>query len=175
MAKYKYRMGHGLAISPERDMQMFAEMSARGWHLTDNSGVFYRFEKGESHRYIYNMNLEPETDEEMRTLYEESGWTPVIMEKGMQIFRAEEGTPPIFSDTESKVELMEKERRIFGFYALGWGIALAAVIVLSFFCSSPLCLIPLLLCWVQFVFGLFPFVGLCRLIRKERRKEQKHN
>jgi len=120
MAKYKYRMGYGLAISPEKDMQMFAKMSAKGWHLTENQGFLYRFEQGEPHEYIYELNMDMETEEDMYSLYEESGWTPVIKEKGMHIFRAEKGTPPIFSDSESKVELLEKERWIFGFYALGW-------------------------------------------------------
>ncbi len=175
MAKYKYRMGYGLAISPEKDMQMFAKMSAKGWHLTDLGGMLYRFEQGEPHEYIYELNMDMETDEDMYSLYEESGWTPVIKEKGMHIFRAEKGTAPIFSDTESKVELMEKERRLFGFYALGWGIALAVVIVLACLFESKLWAIPLVIFWVQFVFGFFPFVGLCRQIRKEREKENTHD
>ncbi len=175
MAKYQYRMGNGLAIRPEKDMQMFGRMSAKGWHLTESHGFLYRFEQGEPHAYIYALCMDMDSGEEMYPIYEESGWTPVIREPGMHIFRAEKGTAPIFSDTESKVELMQKERRTFGFYALGWGLALVLCIVLSVLFPAKLWAIPLLLCWVQFVFGCFPFVGLCRLIRQETRKEHSHD
>ena len=111
MAKYKYRMGNGLAISPEKDMRMFAEMSAKGWHLEENQGVLFRFAQGEPHRYIYALNMDEDTDETMYETYAQCGWTAVIKEKGMHIFRAEEGTPPIFSDTASKIEILEKRKR----------------------------------------------------------------
>ena len=172
MAKYKYRMGNGLAISPEKDMRMFAEMSAKGWHLEENNGILFRFAQGEPHRYIYALNMDEDTDETMYETYAQCGWTPVIKEKGMHIFRAEEGTPPIFSDTASKLEILEKERRKFGIYALVWSIITVLLLIIGDMTQSMLLQILSLIGLTQVIFGAFPFLGLCRQIREGRRKEE---
>lgn len=172
MAKYKYRMGNGLAISPEKDMRMFAEMSAKGWHLEENDGILFRFAQGEPHRYIYALNMDEDTDETMYETYAQCGWTPVIKEKGMHIFRAEEGTPPIFSDTASKLEILEKERRKFGIYALVLSIITVLLLIIGDMTQSMLLQILSLIGLTHVIFGVFPFLGLCRQIREERRKEK---
>lgn len=172
MAKYKYRMGNGLAISPEKDMQMFAEMSAKGWHLEENSGLCFRFAKGEPHRYIYALNMDEDTDETMYETYAQCGWTPVIKEKGMHIFRAEEGTPPIFSDAESKCEVLEKERKKFGIYAAVWGIITVILLIAAGILTNWLLMIFALMCLTNTIFALFAFWALRRQIREERRKEK---
>lgn len=168
MAKYKYRLGYGLAIKPEKDMEMFSSMSEKGWHLTDQGGFLYRFEQGEPQKYIYTLNTDSDISEDMYITYEKCGWTPVIKVKGMHIFRAKPGTPDIFSDTESELELLVKECHKFGIYALVAGIILAVVFVLSRLFESFWWSIPLVICWCQFVFGFFPFVGLCRQIKKKK-------
>lgn len=170
MAKYKYRMGNGLAISPEKDMRMFAEMSAKGWHLEESSGLCFRFAKGEPHRYIYALNMDEDTDETMYETYAQCGWTPVIKEKGMHIFRAEEGTPPIFSDKESKLEILEKQRRKLGIYALVWSIITVLLLIIGDMTQSMLLQILSLIGLMHVIFGAFPFLGLCRQIREGRRK-----
>ena len=172
MAKYKYRMGNGLAISPEKDMQMFAEMSAKGWHLEENDGMLFRFAQGEPHRYIYALNMDEDTDETMYETYAQCGWTPVIKEKGMHIFRAEEGTPPIFSDVESKCEVLEKERRKFGIYAIVWGIITVILLIAAGILTSWLLMTFALMFLTDTIFALFPFWALRRQIREERRKEK---
>lgn len=172
MAKYKYRMGNGLAISPEKDMQMFAEMSAKGWHLEESSGLCFRFAKGEPHRYIYALNMDEDTDETMYETYAQCGWTAVIKDKGLHIFRAEEGTPPIFSDAESKCEVLEKERRKFGIYAIVWGIITVILLIAAEMLTSWILMIFTLMCLTNTIFALFPFCALRRQIREERRKEE---
>ena len=175
MAKYKYRMGNGLAISPEKDMRMFAEMSAKGWHLEESSGLCFRFAKGEPHRYIYALNMDEDTDETMYETYAQCGWTPVIKEKGMHIFRAEEGTPPIFSDTASKIEILEKERRKFGVLALVWNFVTVILLIAGEMMDSWLLMILTMCSLTMTVFTAFPFLGLCRQIREGRRKERHYD
>lgn len=52
----RYRLCGGLAIMPEHDMAMLADMSARGWHLSGFScGILYRFEAGEPHAYDLSL------------------------------------------------------------------------------------------------------------------------
>ncbi len=172
MAKYKYRMGNGLAISPEKDMQMFAEMSAKGWHLKENLGLWFRFAKGEPHRYIYALNMDEDTDETMYETYAQCGWTAVIKDKGLHIFRAEEGTPPIFSDAESKCEVLEKERRKFGICAIVWGIITVILLIVTVMTGSWIPMIFTLICLTNTIFALFPFLALRRQISAERKKEE---
>ncbi len=170
MGKYKYRMGNGLAIEPEKDMQMFAEMSAKGWHLEENLGLWFRFAKGEPHRYIYALNMDEDTDATMYETYAQCGWTPVIKDKGLHIFRAEEGTPPIFSDAESKCEVLEKERRKFGTGAIVWGIITMILLIAGEMLHSWILMILTLICLTNTIFTLFPFLALRRQIDAERKK-----
>jgi|LSQX01.3.fsa_nt_gb hypothetical protein len=51
----KFRLNNGVALFPEKDCRMMAEMSAKGWHLVSFAagGLLYRFEKGNPEDYQY--------------------------------------------------------------------------------------------------------------------------
>lgn len=164
----KYRFCSGLAIFPEHDMKMLSKMSSSGWHLKSLSGFMYSFEKGEPTKYIYSLNLEQSVDDEMLSLYRESGWEPIIAEKGYQIFRAENGTPPIFSDRESEIQMLNENKITLRKSSAISFLAVILCMILFVFTNIPnTVLIPLfILSWACFIFAFFPFIGIYFKIRK---------
>ena len=168
----KYRFCSGLAIFPEHDMKMLSRMSSLGWHLKSFSGLLYTFEKGKPINYIYSINLENAVDDNMLSLYRESGWEPVIAQNGYQIFRAPYGTSPIFSDTESEIQVLEENRKKFGKASFVSFLAVILCLILSFLDFIPFIVLMLfyVTAWACFVFAFFPFVGLCFKIRKLKKE-----
>lgn len=163
----KYRMCSGLAMAPEHDMKLLKEMSRKGWHLTSLKGLFYRFEEGEAAEYEYALNMEMENDQDMLAYYEASGWKPVVIGPGYQIFRAEKGTVPIFSDRDSEVDVLERNQKETGKWAGFFGVFIAAwLFVISKVDLGAVGAIVTMILTVCFVFTFFPFVGYSRSIRK---------
>ena len=178
MIMNKYRFCNGLAIFPEHDMKMLSEMSRSGWHFVGFSGLMYKFEKGEPMPYIYSVNFEKSVGDDMLELYRESGWEPVVVQNGYQIFRAADGTPPIFSDKQSEIDIVKEQKNLCGrgaLISLGILLVLATVLHLtaihSFFWF--LIIVPL----GSFIFTFFPFMGSILHIRRiqKRRKENYTN
>jgi len=175
MAKnHKYIMGSGIAISPEKDMALFKKMSNQGWHMNGTMMWWYRFEKGEPADYDYASNMEATVTKDMISIYEESGWMPIVAHNGFQIFRAAAGATPIFSDLESEIESLEEIRRNTVKGAVLWGLPLVLirVAIVMFTATGSL---PWVILTVLFVFCLFPFVanalsyfGIGKMIRGKR-------
>lgn len=166
----KYKMCGGLAIMPERDMKLLKDMSKKGWHLAGMKGFLYRFEEGEPCDYDYTLNTEMKIDKDMLSFYEASGWCPVVISPGYQIFRAKEGTTPIFTDRDSEEEVLQRNQKmsgkwasVFGILIIVWSIA-ENVIDLGFI--TVMVMIALYIC---FVFTFFPFVGYSRSLKKLRK------
>jgi len=163
----KYRMCSGLAMAPEHDMKLLKEMSRKGWHLTSLKGIFYRFEEGEIAEYEYALNMEMESDHDMLAYYEASGWKPVVIGPGYQIFRAEKGTVPIFSDRESEVDVLERNQKKIGKWAGYFGVLIAAwLFVTNRMDLGPAGVIVMMILIVCFVFTFLPFVGYSRSLKK---------
>ncbi|MBQ3512842.1 MAG: DUF2812 domain-containing protein [Lachnospiraceae bacterium] len=166
----KYRGSRGFAMAPQKDMKMLEKMSRKGWHLEGMSGIMYRMEKGECHEYIYDYNMEDEIDKGMLSLYESSGWKLIYSQSGFQIFRAEKGTTPLFTDTESKIEVLEKQRRQFAIPALVFTI-LFLISAYFMVTQEGIAFLILTVClYCCSVFTAFPFIGLCNHIRKMKKE-----
>jgi hypothetical protein len=169
----KYRLCNGLAIAPEKDMRMLREMSRTGWHLAGLSGLLYRFEEGQPQDYDYALNMERRIGPDMLSFYEASGWTPVVAQHGYQIFRAAAGTSPIFSDTDSEMEILRSNRRQSGKWALIFmGLLLGCLFVLNQVDQSfyvGLATGAGLVLMVCVIFTVFPFIGYTRTLRKKQR------
>ena len=170
MVKYKYKMCSGLAIMPEHDMKLLKDMSKKGWHLVGMKGLLYRFEKGEACDYDYALNTEMVIEKDMLSYYEASGWYPVVIEPGYQIFRAKEGTVPIFSDKASEEEVLEKNQKHTGKWASVFGILLAAwLIIMNIINLGFIKVVVLIALNTCFVFTFLPFLGFSRSLRKLRK------
>ena len=101
----RYRLCGGLAIMPEHDMAMLADMSARGWHLSGFScGILYRFEAGEPHAYDYAVDFQRDFSAEAQELYRIGGWQSVALGSSWQIVRAESrGADLVLIDTAGRL------------------------------------------------------------------------
>lgn len=163
----KYRLGNGLAVYPEKDMQMLANMSKRGFHVIGiNAFGLYKFEKGDPEDYIYDLNTECHLTPDFEAYYLQSGWQPIVINDSFQIFRAKVGTKPIFTDNTSKIGILKINRKEFFIMSsillilqvlvwtldarLNWGIAGMIIKIVL---------------WVLFVFSFIPFLGVCRQIK----------
>lgn len=169
----RYRFCSGLAIFPERDMKMLSDMSVSGWHLVGFSGLMFKFEKGEPIHYIYSVNFEMSASEDMLEIYRESGWEAVVSKAGYQIFRAVEGTQPIFSDKQSEIDVLKEQRKFCGKGSL---ISLAILLifiavtfVMDIHSLFKLFIIVPLIC---FIFTFFPFLGIMFHIRRIQKREE---
>ncbi|MGP6138593.1 DUF2812 domain-containing protein [Jeotgalibaca sp. A127] len=163
----KYKLAGGFAMSPEREVKLFKEMSKKGWHLDAVKGLFYRFEKGTPHDYHYALNAEMKTNQEMLVFYKASGWEPVLIGEGYQVFRAEPGTPPIFSDKESQMEVLERNQVMSGKHARLFGVLLVIWMVISGLIDlGVLEVIGMVVLMVGFIFTLFPYLGFTRSLKK---------
>ncbi|HSR04413.1 MAG TPA: DUF2812 domain-containing protein [Proteiniclasticum sp.] len=163
----KYRICSGLAMAPEHDMKLLKEMSRKGWHLTSLKGIFYRFEEGETAEYEYALNMEMKTDQDMLAYYEASGWKPVVIGPGYQIFRAKKGTVPIFSDQDSAADVLERNQKKIGKWAGFFSVLIAIwLFVTNTIDLGPAGVIVMMILMICFVFTLFPYVGYSRSLRK---------
>jgi hypothetical protein len=173
----KYHIGYGLAVMPNRDLNIFRDMSNKGWHVCGTSGILYRFEHGEPHDYDYALNFEDTVDAEMLSLYEAGGWTPIIVVSGVvgyQIFRAEVGTPHIFSDVDSEIEVLRKNCRFYG----KWSLIFLVPLVVAFISALSVFNEPaFIVLWILFgIFGMCfstfftSFVGHSVTIAKKKRQ-----
>ena len=118
--------------------------------------------------------MEATVTKDMLSIYEGSGWLPVVACNGFQIFRAVAGATPIFSDVESEIESLEEIRRNMVKGAVIWGSAviLTGLAVFVFTDTENLLWVALT---VLFMFCLFPFVanilsyfGIGKMLRKKR-------
>lgn len=166
----KYKCSWGFAIAPEKDMKMLENMSKKGWHLEGMSGLRYRFEKGECHEYIYDFNMEEKVEEGMLSIYESSGWKLIFSDSGFQVFRAEKGTIPLFTDNESKVEVLQRHKKAYSIPALICTILfLISIYVMMVKDGIGYVILSVVLCW-SMIFTVFPYIGFSNGIRKEKRK-----
>jgi hypothetical protein len=149
---------------------MLSEMSKKGWHLSKMRSIFYCFEKGDPHDYKYSLNLEISITPEMLSFYEASGWTPIVAENGHQIFRAESGTAPIFSDAESEIEVLNKNRHWSGKCALLFAALITICVILSSLIESIIFGILGLIVFVLFIFTFLPYIGFTLSLYKLKQK-----
>ena len=89
------RMGHGMAVSPEKDLELFAGMAARGQRLSGISAPgLWLFEPAEPEQAVFAVDYTDRADEDYLALFEAAGWHRVLGVATMQIFKAAPGTRP---------------------------------------------------------------------------------
>jgi hypothetical protein len=163
----KYKICNGLAIMPKKDMKRLKNMSKKGWHLKRMKGIFYVFESGEAKDYDYALNSEIVVEKDLTSFYEASGWRAIILNNGYQIFRAPEGTKPIFTDVESKLEVLQKNKVTFRKWTTIFGVLLVLWLILENIVGLKGFFFPGYIVLVScFIFVFFPYLGLMNTIRK---------
>ena len=173
----KYIIGSGIAISPEKDMALFKEMSKQGWHMSGTMLYWYRFEKGEPADYDYASNMESKVTKNMLSIYEDSGWMPIVACNGFQIFRAEAGAIPIFSDKASEIEALEEINRGHLKWGAIWGLGLILFIILMEIIlpnigilHRPISFLLSIFVVTPFATNIVSFFGVRKILREKRKQ-----
>jgi hypothetical protein len=167
MQMKRYRLSNGLFVYPEKDMEMLQKMSLKGYHVESiNALGFYRFVQGPPKEYTYSFNSETDLSDDFLEFYKESGWTPIIVQERLQIFRAPSGTIPIFTESESKAEVINKHRKTYSKATLITFSILAAFTALSkIFDFGMWAYFVWTILWIPFAFSFIPYLGLSRSYR----------
>lgn len=125
----KYILSWGLAFFEEQDMKRLRGKSLQGWHLKKISFFGYCLQEGEPADVIYTIDyhlLKEDDREEYLDMFKMGGWNHVCSEHNMHIFKAIEGTKPVYSDADTK---KEKYNRL----SSSWGIANIVLLALFTF------------------------------------------
>ena len=171
----KYIIGSGIAISPEKDMALFKKMSKQGWHMSGTMLSWYRFEKGEPADYDYASNMESKVTKDMLSIYEESGWMPIVACNGFQIFRAKEGATPIFSDKASEIEALEEINRGHLKWSAIWGLGLILFVMIEIMLPNfgvlqrPILTFLSIFIVAPFAINLVSFFGVRKMLKMKRK------
>lgn len=107
MRQTKYITSGGLAFAEDKDMEKLRSYSLKGWHVSDFKLMGYTLEKGESSDYIYSVDyrsLAEDEKEEYLDFFSSTGWSHVVSEGDIHLFRAYPSTKPIYSDRHTMGE-----------------------------------------------------------------------
>ncbi|MDX8291703.1 DUF2812 domain-containing protein [Metabacillus indicus] len=117
MAKRRYMPSAGLAFAEEREMKKLSKMAQKGWVLEKFSFMGYTLKKSNPRHLIYSLdyqNVKGDGAEEYYDVFRAAGWEPVTSIGSVHVFSAEEGTPPIHTEDESKAEKYAVMKNWFG-------------------------------------------------------------
>lgn len=168
----KYRMGNGLNVTPDKDLQMFKEMSAQGYHLSGTkwAGSAWEFTEGEPRDYDYMINNKRNFDEDDLAEFEECGWELIIDYPGLQIIRGDEGCQPYFSAYDNYDEMLEDEKSKHLNISIYMLIILAVLVIVELAnLGSPLVtVIPGFFVLSLFLFNIIPYLGVRDTVKKHQ-------
>ena len=112
------RMGHGMAVSPEKDLELFAGMAARGQRLSGISAPgLWLFEPAEPEQAVFAVDYTDRADEDYLALFEAAGWHRVLGVANMQIFKAAPAPRPIHTDPGAEAEALAAQAGRLGRWA----------------------------------------------------------
>ena len=137
MRNFKLKFGNGLALDAHKDVKLFEKMAKKGYALISvNSWGFYKFRASEPEECAYSIDFSDieDKDEGFRhyaEIFAAGGWEYVMSHCSIHYFKAPKGTPPIYSDGESKAEKYENMKKtcIQGF--ISFGIAAIVLFVIG--------------------------------------------
>lgn len=124
------RMGNGLAVNPEQDLTMFAEMARHGKLLNGvaKMGHGWSFVDGIPEDVVFDLAYESRPSLDYFEIFKAAGWIPVLSLGDAHIFKAPLGTPSVHSSSESRREELVRERNRYLRYS---ALILAAFLILD--------------------------------------------
>ena len=112
----------------EYDMKRLAEEAKKGY-IVEKMVFRYHMRYQEPQNLIFALDYRDNADEEYFDIMKKSGWTLVDSIDYIHLFKAPEGTPPLYTDVETQIEKYTQETRRMGKYALA---AILLLLVLSY-------------------------------------------
>lgn len=113
MKETKFITSGGLAFFEAKDMEKLHKYSLKGWHVKAFNFMGYTLEKGEKVNYTYSIDYQTLNNierEEYFNYFELADWNHITSTGNIHLFRAENGTPPIYTDQETTIEKYENLR-----------------------------------------------------------------
>ena len=156
------RMGHGMAVSPEKDLELFAGMAARGQRLSGISAPgLWVFEPAEPEQAVFAVDYTDRADEDYLALFEAAGWHRVLGVANMQIFKAAPGTRPIHTDPGAEAEALAAQAGRLGRWAAACLAVLAVVALVCALTDPPrwLTALAVIAAGVPAVYTVIPWLG----------------
>lgn len=131
------RMSNGLAVSPEKDLAMFADMAGQGKHLNGIAklGHGWSFVDGVPEEAVFDLAYESNASSEYFDIFQAAGWELVISMGDVHIFKAVPGTAPIHTNAESRRDELTRNRdrylrysviALIAFLLVGLGVRVAS-------------------------------------------------
>jgi hypothetical protein len=104
------KMGSGLAVNPEKDLALFADMTRQGKHLNGVAklGHGWSFRDGAPEDAVFDLAYEKDPSPDYFEIFQAAGWTPVLSLGDIHIVKAAPGTPPVHTGTESRREELQR-------------------------------------------------------------------
>lgn len=164
------RMGKGLAISPERDLAMFADMARKGKHLNGIAklGHGWSFVDGNPEDAVFDLAYESNASSDYFDIFQAAGWAPALSLGDVHIFKAAPGTAPIHAGAESRHDELTRNRDRYLRYS---AIAVVAFLLVTLGIrvaswNEWLELVLLVVFVLPVVYTVVPLVGFWRHLHK---------
>lgn len=167
------RMGNGLAVNPEKDLTMFADMARKGKHLNGIArlGHGWNFVDGNPEEAVFDLAYESNASSDYFDIFQAAGWAPVFSMGDVHIFKAAPGTPPVHAGTESRRDELTRNRDRYLRYS---AIAVVAFVLVNVGISVAswaewLDLVLRVIFVLPVVYTVIPLIGYWRRLRKLNR------
>jgi hypothetical protein len=98
----------------EADMERLASEAKKGWIVTGFKGMSYVLTQGEPQDLIYAIDYKDNPEQDYFDIFKASGWEHISSIDYIHLFNAKEGTKPIHTSMETKLEKLSHEMRRFG-------------------------------------------------------------
>ncbi|AEQ05612.1 DUF2812 domain-containing protein [Corynebacterium pseudotuberculosis] len=159
------RIGSGLAFPPNKDLELFSRMAAKGKHLSGVglAGHGWTFKDGEPEHAIFDLVYEHNPHQDFYDIFAAAGWTHVLSASNIHVFKAPPGTTPAHTSIESKREEFTRQIKIFSRYsATALAVFIAAVFIITYV-QLPSWVAPLVLVitFAPVVYTVMPLLGYC--------------
>lgn len=119
MAKRKYMMSSGLALSEHKDMKKLEQQAGKGWHLEQFGFMGYKLKRGQPASMQYELDYRVRPDSDYFQLYQDAGWQHVCSEEETtHIFCAPPETKPLYTKQQDKQDVYQQQKQQFGRWAL---------------------------------------------------------
>jgi len=168
------RFGHGMAVSPEKNLALFSDMAARGQALVGISalGFMWRFKPAPAEDAVFALDYNDTPDEDYLAVFEAAGWQHVLGICDMQIFKAAPGTRPIHTERQGEKETLASQARRHGLAAIVFLVLMVLAFAVHITLELPrwVDVILYLVTVIPFIFTAIPWIGSMRLLRKQGRQ-----
>lgn len=162
----------------EADMERLAKEAKKGWIATDFKGMSFILTESTPQDLIFTIDYKDDPDQDYLDIFRAGGWDHVGSIDYIHLFKAAEGTAPIHSNMDTKLEKLSHEMRRFGMLTLLGILLLFAANAFTVWATDSgiqwltiTALVVNLIALVFLIFRIMPFFGYWSRVRKIKRNK----